>query len=192
MPEEKEVVGGRLSAAGETPESAAAPEAETPAPVPTTDNRQPATDYWRSEAKRAFGCRDEARRELAAARDLAEKAAAEAAASTRLLEELCARKLQRLSATARRLVPESLPAAERLRYLIDNEALLAPPPVAAVPGPEKPAGPASDVRAFESLTYAQRAELYRADPERYRRAADAALRRQPVASRGAPRRQLQP
>ena len=145
----------------------------SPEPNAETQN----SEYWRAEAKRAFGCRDEARRELSAARELADKAAAEAAERERFIAELVERKLLRLPARTRELVPESLPVAERLRYLIDNEALLAPMPGAAVPGAEKPAGQPGAEQAFESMGYAERLALYRADPERYRRLADAALAR---------------
>jgi len=152
----------------EAPEAAAA-EAAPAGPPPGRDQ-----SYWKEEARKAFVKREEARREALAARELAEKAAAEAAACQSLIAELVERKLAALPRGCRRLVPENLPAADRLRYLIANESLLAAAPGAAVPGPEKPAGGPADARPFAAMTFAERVELYRSDPERYRRlAADA-------------------
>ena len=178
MSDNNEPTGSGAVPGGQEPEVPSEAREAVPVPRPGARSVSPETqnsEYWRAEAKRAFGCRDEARRELSAARDLAEKAAAEAAERERFIAELVERKLARLPARTRKLVPESLPVAERLRYLIDNEALLAPLPGAAVPGAEKPAGQPAAEQAFESMGYAERLALYRADPERYRRLADAAL-----------------
>jgi hypothetical protein len=140
--------------------------------------------YLEEEARKAYAKRDEARREAAAARELAEKATAEAAACQELLAELVERKLAGVPPKHRRLVPENLPAAERLRYLIEHEALLAAPPGAAVPGPEKPPGLRDGGPAFEQMSSVELKELCRSDPGRYRRVADDYLRRR--ALRGSP------
>jgi len=153
------------------PEAPEAAEAAGAGPAPGKDHA-----YWKEEARKAFAKREEARREALAARELAEKAAAEAAACQALIAELVERKLAALPRFSRRLVPENLPAIDRLRYLVENESLLAAPPPAAVPGPEKPAGSPADERPFGTMTSAELVELFRSDPERYRRMAAGAGR----------------
>jgi len=171
-------------------ENDAHPTARSQAPeaaAPAAEAAPPAQDanYHREEARKAYAKRDEARREAAAARELAEKATAEAAACQELLAELVERKLAAIPARHRRLVPENLPAADRLRYLIVHEELLAAPPGAAVPGPEKPPGPRDGEPAFERMSSAELRELCGSDPGRYRRVADDYLRRRSL--RGSPR-----
>lgn len=134
-------------------------------------------EYWREEARKAFARRDEVRKDLAAAMAEAARSQSALAGHEKLVAELAERKLGSLPAHSRRLVPESLPAAEKLRYLIENEELLVPRAPARAVGPDMPAaGPGSD-RPFELMGYMERAELYHSDPERYRRAAAAAAER---------------
>ena len=109
------------------------------------------------------------------------------------IEQAVAEELSRIPESRRSLVPESLPPADRLVYLMQNRELLTQPEApnaqsgaserALTFGGEKPLATSRVDRAWAELTYNEKVRLAKERPDQFRRIRETHLNRNVVATR---------
>jgi len=188
-------------AAGESDAGTVTTDATPDGPPDDADEERPAAaedeaggvSRWKGEARKAFAARDAARKkvreietefaaerarleaELVTERKHSEELAAErerAAEMARAIELALEARMGRIRPERRSLVPEGLSPAVRLAYIDRHEPFLFARAKVPPQGGAKPSGDAA-ARAFREMGAAERAEMLRTEPERYRSMADA-------------------